>query len=625
MRSFVPCWAALIFALTLSACGWWGDDATSGGAEVGPLGSAVSPGGVVRRVWEGTEPDFWAAEPSPDGRYISEIDWTTGDLAVIDLLTGEVIRITDKGTWEERGSQWAETSVFSPDGQRLAFTYFNDTGYDIRVIDVDGSNERTILEASALDGYPMLRAWRGDRLLTELSRSERDATPAEFIFVSVSDGSIRQIKRLDRIVEGANPVLSVDGRHLAYSFLASESRHDFDVVVISTGDGRELSRFDGPSSDRALGWAADGRSLLFHSDRELMEGVWSQPMEDGRSAGPPTLIRGGLWGLEPIGSSRGEYFFGVTTESPRVHVAPFDPETGTFLAGPTPVTQSSRIEQNPVWSPDGGYLASIYTAGPGGEPTPATLVIRSLEGDPVRQIGLPVKRVRLLAWTSEETLLAEAEDPATGEDALYRIMLETGTLAVAASEAAVPGLMKNLVVSSDASTAYFARPAGDSRWAITARDVTSGREVRLYESIQGSVQGIYPSPDGELVALRFLRSADLTHVLALVSTDGGSLRELYAAPIETTEFGVVWAPDSGHLFFATRDPRTRTYTRWKADVTGEVTPVLQHHEPDGLGPIGAVLHPDGRRIAFTSGTLRGEIWMMRSPTRGGSVSPRPGP
>ena len=51
---------------------------------------------TVQRVWVGMEPDFYAAHPSPDGRYVSDIHWDSGDLAVIDLVGGNLERVGAK-------------------------------------------------------------------------------------------------------------------------------------------------------------------------------------------------------------------------------------------------------------------------------------------------------------------------------------------------------------------------------------------------------------------------------------------------------------------------------------------------------------------------------------------------
>ena len=79
----------------------------------------------LRRVWSGSDFNFYYNEPSPDGRYISEINYPTGDLAVRDLITGELVLVTHHGADGDRGLP--QGSVFSPDGKRLAYQWLGDS------------------------------------------------------------------------------------------------------------------------------------------------------------------------------------------------------------------------------------------------------------------------------------------------------------------------------------------------------------------------------------------------------------------------------------------------------------------------------------------------------------------
>ncbi|MEE8200724.1 MAG: hypothetical protein V3R29_06100, partial [Candidatus Acidoferrales bacterium] len=107
--------AALLLALASVASG---PLVNPPGAAAGELGR----GTVARQVWSPTMEEAGAV--SPDGRYLSFIDWETGDMAVRNLATGEQHRLTDKGTWQESG-EYAEDSVFSPDSQQVVFGWFN--------------------------------------------------------------------------------------------------------------------------------------------------------------------------------------------------------------------------------------------------------------------------------------------------------------------------------------------------------------------------------------------------------------------------------------------------------------------------------------------------------------------
>ena len=60
-------------------------------ARLAAISSKVASGGsemVTRRVWAGSG-EYIGGSLSPDGRYLSCVDWATGDLALRDLIFGE--------------------------------------------------------------------------------------------------------------------------------------------------------------------------------------------------------------------------------------------------------------------------------------------------------------------------------------------------------------------------------------------------------------------------------------------------------------------------------------------------------------------------------------------------------
>jgi hypothetical protein len=79
----------------------------------------------IRKVWEGPSVDYLAGEPSPDGKYLSYVDWDTGDLAIFEIATGKKRRLTNKGPWEE-SSEFAQYSRWSPDGSHIVYDCFNE-------------------------------------------------------------------------------------------------------------------------------------------------------------------------------------------------------------------------------------------------------------------------------------------------------------------------------------------------------------------------------------------------------------------------------------------------------------------------------------------------------------------
>ena len=132
---------------------------------------------VVRRVWAGPNVDILGA-PSPDGRSLSYVDWETGDQAVRDLATGEKRRLTNKGTWLE-SSEFALFSTMSPDGQQVAYAWFNkDLFYDLRIVGLDGSRARVLYSNKELS-YLQPEDWSpdGKHILALFSRTPLTCEP----------------------------------------------------------------------------------------------------------------------------------------------------------------------------------------------------------------------------------------------------------------------------------------------------------------------------------------------------------------------------------------------------------------------------------------------------------------
>ena len=571
---------------------------------------------IVRRVWAGREPDFYASTPSPDGRYLTEVDWITGDLALIDLVTGELRHVTDKGPWEDSYS-YAQSAVFSPDGKRIAYTWFNDEvdGYEIWTIDPDGSEPRVLVRHDPDVAYFQIEDWSldGASLLVQVRRI--DGT-TELALVSARDGSVRALKTPFGDDYAGMAVFSPDGRYVAYDQPPRGGSLDSDIYAFAVDDGREFHLLSGPSDDQLMGWTRDGGSILFYSDRELTQGIWSLPIAERLEVGEPRLLRPDVWRMFPLGFSRDAYFYGVTVEAPQVYTAAVDVSAGRILSPPTPVQDvSASWSAVGDWSPDGRYLA--YVTNPFFRSN--RLVIRAVTGDDTREIPLNIRNIRLLRWAPDSKavfVVARGDDP---NPALFRVDLTTGHVEEALAKQGEWDLVRS-DFSPDGRTLFLLRGglAGETR--IIAREMRSGEEDEI--AVVGWVGSLSVSPDGRTLAvIEIDRSTNQSRLLT-IPTAGGEPRELYKAnDIWAFEVlaGLPWTPD-GRYVLAVGGEATRKVLV-KIPITGG--------EPEEIGELPFSidwrhirLHPDGTRIAFNAGDSRGEVWMIQnipgmSGTKGG--------
>ncbi|MFH1762921.1 MAG: hypothetical protein ABIF09_01900, partial [Gemmatimonadota bacterium] len=113
---------------------------------------------VVRRVWGG--PDAGACDVTGDGRHLTFVDGE-GNLAVREVGTGDTRRLTEDSDWM---SQWAESCAVSPDGKKVAYSWYRDGldhPYELRVVDWAGGNPRVLFRGETFQWYGAA-AWSSD-------------------------------------------------------------------------------------------------------------------------------------------------------------------------------------------------------------------------------------------------------------------------------------------------------------------------------------------------------------------------------------------------------------------------------------------------------------------------------
>lgn len=554
----------------------------------------------VRRVWAEAG-DY--ATPSPDGRYVAFVDWSTGDVAMHDLETGEDIRLTDKGSWADNGS-WAEEPLFSPDGSRVVYAYGNtedrperEWRYELRMVEVGDPQQHVLYPIGTEDEWIDPLAWSEVHgIATNVVRAEQ----SELVLIG-EDGEARALRRFPSDEASiSNAAYSPDERFLAYQ-RADEVR----VLDLESGDENDV---DFPVR-QLLGWSPAGDMLLVHSAHEAVDGIWALTMEGARFRGRPVLVEAGLPSVLPGGFAGERYFYSVVVEAPRVYRAAVDPATGDVLAEPVALTSAvDGRGGHPAYSPDGASLA--YTEAPT-HGKGLRFMVMETAGDAVRQIGEidePAGALRAMRWAGGDflVLLLVADDRSPS---LYGLDVRSGEVTMMTG----PGLGRSaLGVSPDGGTVYFLRSSADGtrRNVLAARVLASGDERRMPLPDELEYGAMAISPDGDRAAIVF-RSPDWERYGILgVDLRDGRHEELFSMRRPLLQLGrgeLVWSEDGRHLLAIRRD-REAEGTPEIISVPsdgGEATPVLSASSLAHLS-----LHPDGRRLAYRSGDVRTELWVL---------------
>jgi Tol biopolymer transport system component len=362
-----------------------------------------------------------------------------------------------------------------------------------------------------------------------------------------------------------------------------------------------------------MGWAPDGSGILFYSDRDLTQGIWFLPVAEGKAAGEPRLLKADVWGLNPLGFSRDAYYYGVTLEQPQIHTASVDFAAGRYLTPPAPVEDPSEgRSESAAWSPDGRYLAYIHRRN--GDPT-SQLVIRTVAGDDKREIPLPLTldRPALIQWTADgQALLFQAREK--GRRGFYRLDMTSGNTVRLGGEEEIEGNIRGGAFSPDGKVLYFTRQVEKGLHHMVRMDLQSRSET-VVASIPGDFfREPSVSPDGRTIAVSKFDNGEKGGRIMLVPATGGEAVELYRTPEGIEYLGnVSWSPDGRFILFITpRAEEAQHDGLWRIAATGGEPEqlLISDMRLQGAGP--PKLHPDGRRLAFSSGQLKGEIWVMEN-------------
>jgi Tol biopolymer transport system component len=402
---------------------------------------------------------------------------------------------------------------------------------------------------------------------------------------------------------------SPDGRFLAYGQLVERQPRNRDLFVMNADGTGEVPFVEDPAMERLLGWAPDGRHILFASDRQGTLGAWLLPVENGEPTGEPILVRPDLWQMAPIGFAEdGSYFFNVSTTKRTVYFASLDPINGNLLSAPTPVSHPhlrSNAEHRPSWSPDGRFLAYSGNRSIQGSGGPAVYV-QSMETGETREI-VPRGLMYIMPyfWSRDGNSILGAGRNLEERFGFHEMNVLTG------ETHSFPNLwgvrMAAAVGLTPDGESVVYKEWIDSGAGITVRGLEGGPGKVLYRWTGEWYHHVSLSPNGEFLA--FGDDGEEGGMLLSTPVSGGEPEVLVQFPPE--EGGpewIAWTPDGETIVY--RNDREI----WSIPRVGGTPQRLDWPIDSDLvvAMRDITFSADGTRVAFSAESGEEELWVMEN-------------
>ena len=560
-----------------------------------------------RPVWTGPNVDLFGTV-SPDGRYLTYVDWGgAGNVVLRDLTSGTDRPLTKNVAYGQFGQ--GMFSAISKDGKQVAYAWVNNAGgNELRIAPLEGTGVpefRRILDNDDLAGISP-RDWSPDGKRVAVHLTRKDLT-GQIALVGVQDGTLRVLKSVDW--RGPTKIFfSPDGRYIAYDLAVADANDEGHVFVLAIDGSRETAVVEDRSRNVIMGWSPDGRHLLFASDRTGSMALWALPVADGKAVAPPRVVKadiGSSWSLGLTAS--GTLYVFKDNNTRYLRVASIDLDAGKLMAASTGDFQRFiGSGGTPNWSRNGESLA--YRVCGASEAIPCTLAIASVATGQVRELRPKLAYYNDPRWSADSQSLTVYGRDLKGRRGVFRVDAQSGDMSPVMVPR--PGQLEQL--APDGKKIYYRLRNG-----LFERELASGSERELFrhKGEGGSVSMIL-SPDGRFIAA--VDGNDTSTTLLLIPIAGGESRELLRAsrPEAFDGFRLIWTTDSRAVILPKHlTTNSERKELWLVPVTDGRPRKLDIDVDSWVMPGGGFqLSPSGGQIAFVAeaGGSGPEVWALEN-------------
>ncbi len=581
---------------------------------------------TTRLVLREKRADWFAI--TPEGGHAVVTDYESGNLALRDIVSGEIRLLTDDASWDEPW-QYPWDATVLPDGGLVAYSWWaQDRPSHIRVVGTDGLNSRVLYADQACGVWALDWSSDGGSVLAGRNCEQEASSDGNFqlVLLSVRDSTVRLLKDFGREPFGGSRAFSPDDQYVLYDLPVEADNGMRDVWLLAADGSSDVPIVQHPATDRLLGWVPGTDDVVFLSDRDGTWDVWAATVVSGRSQGAPRLLHRNIGEVQPIDfTPDGGLFYQAYTRWFSASVAPFDMESGDVDMETAVAIRGSNM--NVAWSPDGRYLASVGEQhGPGGPGFDyrRPLRIHDLTAGEEHELGR-LKQVRRPNWSPDgRSILINARDEARGEEGyhggLYLIDVQSGEVShvLDVPDGAAWWYGFQAKWSADGAFILYAaynEEAMEGR--LVWRELTTGTERELYRDscLAARVLDLHPDGTHLLFGLRDKPSGNVSTIqdsgrLMVLNLETGDLRELLGIQDSGVVASVEWTPDGSHVLYAIEEHNKGTDLWRIAASGGEPEKLCTFAEDQFAGNF--TVSPDGQQIALVVYSQEYEIWQMEN-------------
>ncbi len=547
---------------------------------------------------------------SPDGKFITYADWSTGELWMRDVQTGASRILTNDGDWDVSDS-YVETAAVSPDSTKIASAWMNSKLgiYELRAgpVPAEGQmdNGAAVFQPPTnASSYVDVRGWLSNTKIL-FGYVSGLAQNAHLAVADLEQGTTKDIRAL-RFSDITLP--SPDGRWVAVGFSDSPTAPQ-DIVLLAADSSTETRVVKHPADDTPVAWTADGSHLLFRSSRTSAQSLWALAVRDGRATGQPRLVANDLAPAGAVGMSpTGDLYYLKQAGSKDILEARMDFSTGRLMQQPTAVAVSAVGDnRDPVYSPDGSKLAyfchSTRACGP--------IVIRELSSGEertykVNDLNYPID----LDWSADSASLLFKSGNDAGDSGAYRLNLQDGAIELLFTSV---GNGRNFGWMNDDRAVYY-RTSWGTQGPHRVHDLVTGQEREILPA--GSRAGISLSPDGKRFAvLQDNRRDENLITISVMDIASGRMAQLAELPRNNSTFVTnSWTPDGKNVVFwrpSSAEGGSNHLDLWMLAADGG-QPRKTELSVDYISRPSYLInvHPDGERVVFSAGGRKYEVWKL---------------